>query len=51
MLGLIQQFLPILILSGFAISFACGYAVRDRQSRRRRAAEREKFHQRHPEFG
>jgi len=33
------------------VSFAGGYAVRDWQSRRRRAAERKKFHERHPEFG
>jgi hypothetical protein len=39
------------ILGALAVAFACGYAVRDRQSRRRSAAEREKFHQRHPEYG
>jgi hypothetical protein len=48
MLGLIQQFLPFLAI--VAISFACGYAVRAWKSRRRRAAEREKFLERHPEF-
>jgi hypothetical protein len=46
MLGLIRELLQI--LSVIVISFACGYAFRDWKSRRRRDAQRKKFHQRHP---
>jgi len=47
MLGFILQIL--LPLSVIGISFAGGYALRDWQSRRRRAAEREKYYEKHPE--
>ena len=42
-----RDFIELLLVIG--TSFACGYAVREWISRRRRAAEREKFLQRHPE--
>jgi hypothetical protein len=35
----------ILVIS---VSFACGYGVRDRVSRRRRKEARERYHERHP---
>jgi hypothetical protein len=47
MLGLVLQLLPLLVI---AISFACGYGVRELISRRLRAREREKFYDRHPEL-
>jgi hypothetical protein len=47
MLHLIRELVPI--LSAIVISFACGYAIRDWMSRRRRASEREKFYKRDPE--
>ena len=50
MLGLIVRFFPFVILIVIAISFGCGYAVRDWISRRRHAADREQFYQRHPEL-
>jgi hypothetical protein len=43
--------LSFAMLGIIAIScFGCGYAVRDFQSRRRRAAERERFYLQHPEL-
>ena len=44
MLKLLLILLPLLL-----ISFACGYGVRELISRRRRAAERAKYYQKHPE--
>jgi hypothetical protein len=43
MLEMILGVLPLLI------AFGCGYGVRELISRHRRAVEREKFYQRHPE--
>jgi hypothetical protein len=40
----------LLILLPLLISFGCGYGVRELISRRRRAAEREKFLSKHPEY-
>lgn len=39
----------ILILLPLVTAFACGYGVREFISRRHRAAEREKYYQKHPE--
>jgi len=50
MLDLIEQYFLYLIMVGFVITFACGYAVRDWISRRRHAAERELFYKKHPEL-
>jgi len=50
MLRLIDRFFLFVILIMIAISFGCGYAVRDWISRRRHAADREQFYQRHPEL-
>ena len=41
--------LLLLILLPLLISFAGGYGVRELISRRRHAAEREKYYQKHPE--
>ena len=40
---------PLPLLLVIIISFGCGYGVREWLSRRRRAAEREKYYERHPE--
>jgi hypothetical protein len=39
----------ILVFSAFGIGFASGYGVRDQISRRRWAAAREAYYERHPE--
>jgi hypothetical protein len=39
------------LLLPLLIGFACGYGVREFISRHRRAAEREKYRQKHPEEG
>jgi len=39
--------LPLLLV--IVVSFGCGYGVREWISRRRGAAERAKYHERHPE--
>jgi hypothetical protein len=41
-----KTLLPLLFLILF--SFGCGYGVREWVSRRRRAAEREKYYKAHP---
>jgi hypothetical protein len=46
-MGIILALLAVLLL--FSLGFACGYGIREWISRRRRAAEREKFHRKHPE--
>jgi hypothetical protein len=46
--GMILALLPLLFLM-LIISFGCGYGVREWISRRRRAAEREKYYKAHPE--
>jgi hypothetical protein len=38
-----------LLLLPLVIGFACGYGVREWISRRRRAAARKKYYERHPE--
>jgi hypothetical protein len=43
------MFRMILALLPILISFACGYGVRELISRRRLAAAREEYYQKHPE--
>jgi len=47
MFGMILALLPLLVV--IFVSFACGYGVRELISRRRRAAARENYYQKHPE--
>jgi hypothetical protein len=46
---MIFDLLPV--MSVLLVGFACGYAVREYISRRRRAANRKRFYEEHPEFG
>ena len=48
-MGFILQLAPLFAI--VAISFACGYGVRELMSRRRREVARRKFREEHPEFG
>jgi hypothetical protein len=44
---IILSLFPLLFV--ILVSFACGYGVRELISRRRHAADREKYYQKHPE--